>query len=100
VEKIKLYSDSALISNSVIILLQLEPSPPIIFSNVLYFSFFAGYMTKEEADRLIGNEEKVGTHLIRFSSTYAQDGSFVVCLKTNSGAEHVLLKVIFLTRKI
>jgi hypothetical protein len=57
-------------------------------------------MTTDEADRLIGNEEKVGTFLIRFSSTYAQSGSFVVCLKTNTGAEHVLLVVIFLNRKI
>ncbi|CAB3981132.1 Hypothetical predicted protein [Paramuricea clavata] len=55
-------------------------------------SFFAGYMTKDEADRLIGNEEKVGTFLIRFSLTYAQSGCFIVCLKTNTGVEHVLLE--------
>ncbi|XP_028402862.1 uncharacterized protein LOC114525659 [Dendronephthya gigantea] len=55
-------------------------------------SFFAGYMTKEDADQLIGNAEKVGTYLIRFSSTYADTGSFVVCLKSDTGPEHVLLQ--------
>ena len=52
-------------------------------------------MTKEEADELIVGTDKVGTFLIRFSSTYADSGSFVVCLKTDSGSEHVLLEVTF-----
>ena len=52
-------------------------------------------MTKEEADQIIGNAEQVGTFLIRFSSTFAQNGSFVVCLKTDTGPEHVLLEVRF-----
>ena len=53
-------------------------------------------MTKDDADQVIGNAEKVGTFLIRFSSTYANTGSFVVCLKTDTGPEHVLLEVIIL----
>ena len=57
------------------------------------FSFFAGYMTKEEADRVITAEE-VGTFLIRFSSSEADKGSFTLCLKTDNGAEHILLEVI------
>ena len=58
------------------------------------FSFFAGYMTKDEADRVITAAEKVGTFLIRFSSSEADKGSFAVCLKTDTGAEHKLLEVI------
>lgn len=50
-------------------------------------SFFAGYMTKDEADRAVTAQEK-GTFLIRFSATYANEGSFIVVLKTDSGAEH------------
>ena len=57
------------------------------------FSFFAGYMTKEEADRRI-TAENVGTFLIRFSSSEADKGSFALCLKTEDGAEHQLLEVI------
>ena len=55
-------------------------------------------MTKEEADKVVGNEEKVGSFLIRFSSTYASNGSFVVCLKTENGSEHVLLEVCYQSR--
>ncbi len=65
-----------------------------------YFSFFAGYITKDEADQVIGNAEKVGTFLIRFSSTFAHTGSFVVCLKTETGPEHILLQVIFRTTSL
>ena len=57
------------------------------------FSFFAGYMTKEEADRKIA-AERVGTFLIRFSSSEADKGSFILCLKTDNEAEHILLEVI------
>ena len=55
-------------------------------------SFFAGYMTKDEADKVIGDQEQVGSFLIRFSSSFASNGSFAVCLKTENGPEHHLLE--------
>ena len=56
-------------------------------------SFFAGYMTKDEADNALKNGEN-GTFLIRFSSTNAVKGSFVVVLKTPYGTEYHEIKVI------
>ncbi|XP_046859205.1 uncharacterized protein LOC124452660 isoform X2 [Xenia sp. Carnegie-2017] len=55
-------------------------------------SFFAGYMSKDKADEIINKQTEVGTFLIRFSSTNAKTGSFVVCLKTDGNTEHIELQ--------
>ncbi|XP_046859201.1 uncharacterized protein LOC124452658 isoform X2 [Xenia sp. Carnegie-2017] len=55
-------------------------------------SFFAGYMTEDKADEIINKQTEVGTFLIRFSSTNARTGSFVVCLKTKCNTEHIELQ--------
>ena len=52
-------------------------------------------MSKDDSDKAVMAGE-IGTFLIRFSTTYAQQGQFVVVLKTTNGPEHHVIEVIHL----
>ena len=51
-------------------------------SLLLSHSWFAGRMDQDEAERQLENEE-VGTFLIRFSTSHAENGWFVLAIKTD-----------------
>ena len=48
-----------------------------------FYSWFAGRMDQDEAERQLENE-KPGTFLIRFSTSHAENGWFVLAIKTEN----------------
>ena len=58
----------------------------------LWSSWFAGYMSMEETEQRLRDQEP-GRFLIRFSESKADDGFFVLAVKTRTGVETFQIEV-------